>query len=175
MHNSDSTLVQDTSTQAMTEVALGLSMAFFALLIIALMSVSLPSSVNEIAKSTSDNFKQQLEIAKKVNLSLEDSSAQEKPIDKATISNTEEVILLYWEGQFFDTQHQIVNLEELTITNNIIVAVSSEIPFNQLINIQTQFAGNTLRLTQLSEQWHRAFTDTIPNKYFLNNAPRVNE
>ena len=39
----------DTSTQAMTEVALGLSMAFFSLLILALFSIGLPEQAPKIS------------------------------------------------------------------------------------------------------------------------------
>lgn len=39
----------DTSTQAMTEVALGLSMAFFCLLILALFSIGLPEQAPNIS------------------------------------------------------------------------------------------------------------------------------
>lgn len=51
----------DTSTQAMTEVALGLSMAFFCLLILALFSIGLPNQSQ--TNPASLNKEEQLSIA----------------------------------------------------------------------------------------------------------------
>lgn len=52
--------MQDTTSSAMTEVALGLSMAFFALLIVALLSMSIPKEMtkgSDKKKSTRRHFK----------------------------------------------------------------------------------------------------------------------
>ena len=53
--------MQDTSVQAMTEVALALSMAFFALLMLALLSMSAnQASTSHISKETDKSIGDQL-------------------------------------------------------------------------------------------------------------------
>lgn len=151
MHDNNITVVQDTSTHAMTEVALGLSMAFFALLIIALMSVTLPNRAESTNNKLSHDQRFDIDTAQQVNLSIQNKFDASDP--EASAKSTNEVILLFWGGQFFDTQQQIVDIELLAAKQNVIVAVDPQIPFNQLISIQTQFAGKTLRLTKMSEPW----------------------
>ena len=151
MHDNNISIVQDTSTHAMTEVALGLSMAFFALLIIALMSVTLPNKAASINDKPSHELSTKIDTTQQVNLSIQNEQDESDPVSSPKPVN--EIILLYWAGQFFDTQQQIVDIEQIAAKQNVIVAVDPQIPFNQLISIQTQFAGKTLRLTKLSEPW----------------------
>lgn len=154
-------MLQDTSTQAMTEVALGLSMAFFALLIIALMSVSLPTSVDSNKQALKHAQSETVDITEQVSLSIQET--QNEQGKEAIAPSNNELVLLYWGGQFFDTQQQIVNIDNVNAQENVIVAVNPQIPFNQLISIQTQFAGKTLRLTKLSEQWQFALSNNSLN------------
>jgi hypothetical protein len=151
MYDNNITVVQDTSTHAMTEVALGLSMAFFALLIIALMSVTLPNSVDNTNNKLIQEQSIELDIEQQVNLSINKEQDDNKPVKSLKSAN--EVILLFWGGQFFDTQQQLVDIDQIVLKQNVIVAVDPQIPFNQLLSIQSQFAGYTLRLTKLNEPW----------------------
>lgn len=151
MLDNNITVVQDTSTHAMTEVALGLSMAFFALLIIALMSVALPNRIDNTNKKLSQEHNIELDLEQQVNLSIENKQDDNKAVKSLKSANEE--ILLYWRGQFFDTQQQLVDIDQIALKQNVIVAVDPQIPFNQLIDIQSQFVGKTLRLTKLNEPW----------------------
>lgn len=156
LDNNNITMVQDTSTHAMTEVALGLSMAFFALLIIALMSVTVPAKRNDSAQVLNSSQKFEIDTTEQVKLSIQEK--QNEYDSSVTKSLSNELVLLFWDGQFFDTQQQIVKVENVLEAQNVIVAVDPQIPFNQLINIQTKFADKTLRLTKLSEQWRIALS-----------------
>jgi hypothetical protein len=151
MHDNNITVVQDSSTHAMTEVALGLSMAFFALLIIALMSVTLPNRIDNTDNKLSQEQSIALDIEQQVSLSIKNQQDDHKPVKSLKSAN--EVILLFWGGQFFNTQQQLIDINQIDLKQNIIVAVDPQIPFNQLIGIQSQFAGTTLRLTKLNEPW----------------------
>jgi len=164
-YNNDIIAVHDTSTQAMTEVALGLSMAFFALLIIALMSLTLPAKVDNISQTSASNKTLAVDTTNQINLSIQDP--QKSASKSKTPAKVDDLILLYWGGQFFDTQQQLVNINDVINQQNIVVAVDPQIPFNQLVTIQTQFSGKTLRLTTLDEKWQRAL-----NKETLNSANR---
>lgn len=161
LDNNEITIVQDTSTHAMTEVALGLSMAFFALLIIALMSVSLPTKVDDSAHAFKSEQKSKVDTSEQVRLTIQNKQNGNNSI--ASLVQSNELVLLYWGGQFFDTQQQIVNANDVMEHQNVIVAVDPQIAFNQLINIQTKFAGKTLRLTQLSEQWQLSLKNDTRN------------
>jgi hypothetical protein len=154
--------MQDTSTQAMTEVALGLSMAFFALLIIALMSVAMSNERAHVeAVSGVPSGKQEnIDVSNQVSLSIEPKTDNK---DRNPANNSQagdqQTILLYWEGQFFDTQKRPISYNSLPENENIVVAVSPHISFTKLIDVQTKFIGKQMRLTTLDEKWQLAFSE----------------
>jgi 16S rRNA G1207 methylase RsmC len=163
-NTNDIITMQDTSTQAMTEVALGLSMAFFALLIIALMSVALPPNTQadavKISKTASSAAK--IDVSNQVELSIQTTSKNKQAaVSSDNAAKQEHTILLYWGGQYFDTQQQLISIDEVLSKQNLIVAVSPQIPFKHLITIQTQFAGKQMRLTTLSEQWQNSLSEFV--------------
>ena len=158
--------LQDTSTQALTEVALGLSMAFFALLIIALFSMTLPSQVSDERKQGHENtplykqdFSYEVLIAANANKQNTDKQGAEKR--SGSTGNTESTenkaqapfIVLYWGGKYFDTNNRVLSIIDVQSRQNVIVAVDPQIPFEQLIDIQKAFAGKEMRLTRLSPDW----------------------
>ncbi|MFT6267827.1 MAG: hypothetical protein ACJAVV_000626 [Alphaproteobacteria bacterium] len=165
-HHNDISTMQDTSTQAMTEVALGLSMAFFALLIIALMSVALPSQIQANSVSKLNETSANIDLSNQIELSLQETT-QNKQSDnrqksnKADASEQQQTILLFWGGQFFNTQQQLVSISEIRLSNDLVVAVSPQIPFNQLIDIQKQFVDKQMRLTTLSQEWQNALAEGV--------------
>jgi hypothetical protein len=161
--------LQDTSTQALTEVALGLSMAFFALLIIALFSMTLPSQVSDELKKGHENtplykqdFSYEVLIAANANKQNTDKQGAEKRSGSTgntgnTLSTGNKAqapfIVLYWGGKYFDTNNRVLSIIDVQSRQNVIVAVDPQIPFEQLIDIQKAFAGKEMRLTRLSPDW----------------------
>jgi hypothetical protein len=162
-HHNDVSTMQDTSTQAMTEVALGLSMAFFALLIIALMSVALPSKTQTDNASQVNKISATIDVSNQIELSIQDSTQNNQTGSKRSNINAEDsqqqTVLLFWEGQFYDTQQQVVSINQIMANTELVVAVSPQIPFNQLIDIQKQFAGKQMRLTTLTTQWQTSLSE----------------
>ena len=90
----------DTSTQAMTEVALGLSMAFFSLLILALFSIGLPDSSTK--RST---------IIKQLMNSLTLADNNEKPSQNQTAESRKQQYAFYFNRQFYDKQLYPLNID----------------------------------------------------------------
>jgi hypothetical protein len=162
-HHNDVSTMQDTSTQAMTEVALGLSMAFFALLIIALMSVALPSKTQTDNASQVNKISATIDVSNQIELSIQDSTQNNQTSSKRSNINAEDsqqqTVLLFWEGQFYDTQQHVVSINQIMANTELVVAVSPQIPFNQLIDIQKQFAGKQMRLTTLTTQWQTSLSE----------------
>ncbi|MDT0594050.1 hypothetical protein [Glaciecola petra] len=146
--------MQDTATQAMTEVALGLSMAFFALLILALISVTLPASTEAEDKPIA-------EYAVKQKISI---STEEDKNNKAEVSHSsheiKQKVLLFWKGQFYDlalneisVDNYISNFSSKDQVKEVIVAVNPALALNELLAIQKMFDGVPVQITMLSAQW----------------------
>lgn len=133
----------DTSTQAMTEVALGLSMAFFCLLILALFSIGLPNQSQ--TNPASLNKEEQLSIA--------DNNQKNSPSD---IPTNEQQYIFHFNGQFYDQQLNIITSDKLEgafTGQRLILAVSATLPLKQLMAIRTQINHPNLSITMLNQKW----------------------
>lgn len=149
--------MQDTATQAMTEVALGLSMAFFALLILALISIGLPN--NNLAN---EQGKAGYEIERSLELN---SDSQQETIndDKAVDARA---FVFYWQGRWFDANMQEISLKSINHRQNIdnetqnqlVVVVTKSTPFEDLLTIKTNLDSFSIELAEMTSEWQNAFT-----------------
>jgi len=134
----------DTSTQAMTEVALGLSMAFFCLLILALFSIGLPEQTlkNEPSLATDE----QLKLVSK----------SEKPSTNKTSENKQQQYAFYFNGQFYDKQLKhlnIDNFDRFEAQQPLILAVQDSLPLIQIMVVRKQINHPNLSITMLNQKW----------------------
>ena len=140
----------DTSTQAMTEVALGLSMAFFSLLILALFSIGLPEQTqkNVPVQKNQPSFAsdEQLKI---VSNSKKQSSSK---IDQ----NNKQQYAFYFNGQFYDKQLKhlhIDNFSNFETQQPLILAVQDNLPLKHIMALRKQINHPNLSITMLNQKW----------------------
>lgn len=132
--------IHDTSTQAMTEVALGLSMAFFSLLILALFSIGLPDNH---ASVTADEH---LKLARN----------DEKNATNNGSDDDEKQYVFYFNGQFYDSQLKPLNIQSFTrfdVHQPLIIAVQENIPLSQVMAVREQINHPNLAITMLDQKW----------------------
>jgi len=155
--------MQDTATQAMTEVALGLSMAFFALLILALISISLPNSENE----ADDQLATQIEYERSFELNTSDNEAQasSEHAESSKRSDKSRNIVFYWQQSWFDANMQPITVAakypaaETKTNGNIplVVVVSKSTSFEELLTIQQELKAYSIELAEMTPEWQKAF------------------
>lgn len=155
--------MQDTATQAMTEVALGLSMAFFALLILALISVTL--SDESVASKSQDSLRVSLEDSLELQVAhMPDQITQSTDISAA-------VFMFFYEGEWFNSDIQKLNTQQiknfLAKVNRaepekspLTVVVSRESSFEELLFIQQSLAPYPVQLAEMSEDWRQALAQS---------------
>ncbi|WP_158966454.1 hypothetical protein [Paraglaciecola sp. L3A3] len=143
----------DTSTQAMTEVALGLSMAFFSLLILALFSIGLPEQALQSAKQQQS----QIMMPKAEQLKLAANHAQTAANKSASKSAGDEPqYAFYFNGQFYDQLLKplsIKNLSSFNLDKPLILAVQDSLPMSQVMAIRKQINHPNLSITMLNNNW----------------------
>lgn len=128
MSQGESSLLQDTN--AMTEVALALAMAFFTVLVLALVSMGVPHmslklpGTNTIAVS---------------------ASGGSRDVD------ADEVLVIYFESNFYNDQ--LKKLSNLPASNKLIVAIPGTVSLQGLMELQTQFADRQVAITALDPAW----------------------
>lgn len=140
----------DTSTQAMTEVALGLSMAFFSLLILALFSIGLPEQAqkNEPQQTSQPSLDtdEQLKIASNSGKSSANKSSK----------NSKQQYAFYFNGQFYDqhlTPLSIDNFARFETQQPLILAVPDSLPLSQIMAVRKQINHPNLSITMLNQKW----------------------
>ena len=139
MHNQT---VYDTTTQAMTEVALGLSMAFFALLIVALLSLQMPNP--DLPESSNKP------PAAETSLRLK---TQQTP--RAANTATTQQIIFFYQGRFVSAQLQPLDLSALDQAAPVVLAVEQSLSFAEVMNIRQQINHPNLSITLINAQWQQ--------------------
>ena len=140
----------DTSTQAMTEVALGLCMAFFSLLILALFSIGLP----EQAQKNEPQQKNQTSLDNDEQLKLTNSNG--KTSQSKTSVNNKQQYVFYFNEQLYDKQLNrlsIDNFAHFETQQPLILAVQDSLPLIQLMALRKQINHPNLSITMLNQKW----------------------
>jgi hypothetical protein len=127
-------VLQDTN--AMTEVALALSMAFFTVLVLALVSMGVPA-MNVKSPQTST-----------VTLSTPGGIRE---------IETDEVLLIYFASTLYNDRLEKIN--QLPTESKMIVAVPGTVSLEELIGLQIQFENRKFSITTLDEQWQERLKD----------------
>jgi hypothetical protein len=141
---------QDQSTQAMTEVALALSMAFFSLLLVALISIGVPGTVNEQQRKA---------------LSVPEFVLTEtRPAGKNTkaINQPKEIqYIFYFDSKFYDQHLKKINVTTLNNMQKLVIAMPMETDVSKALALQKKFKGFDLALTIMDREWLVAFENSM--------------
>ncbi|MFC4699635.1 hypothetical protein ACFO4O_05630 [Glaciecola siphonariae] len=184
----------DTNTQAMTEVALGLSMAFFSLLIIALLSMSAGTSTQSQGESSGASSEQQ-DAARKdaleseaVRAALESLEAQhrlslsEQAVESTRESNAQTEqnselseqakirFVFYYKRQYFDAQLNKITPDTSDSQLPTVVAVMPDMSFSQVMKVHQDFSQQEIQITAMDENWQRAFRKMVEANSTQNNT-----
>lgn len=139
----------DTTTQAMTEVALALSMAFFALLIVALLSFQVPQQKNEGPEDAPHRVNNTDKIQ------IENASASSTK-NSATSEQEPEQIVFFYQGKFVDQQLKSKTLSNLQYSQSrqtLVLAVPASLTFSEVMAIKNKINHPNLSITLISKEW----------------------
>ncbi|MFT5542234.1 MAG: hypothetical protein ACI97K_000492 [Glaciecola sp.] len=144
----------DQSSQAMTEVALALSMAFFALFVLALISMG-TTDENKTSQSAINNVEEVPEFV----------LVQSK---KATISpavqledTIEKQFVFYYEGVFYDQNIEPTSAGVLDLKKKLVVAMPIDTDVSKALSLQQEFAKFDVALTVMDDKWLLAFESSL--------------
>lgn len=129
---------ENSTTQALTEVALALSMAFFALLILALISMGVPAELKQVSE---------LAKAKTIAVTKENTDKEKQTKGKAL------KYVIYYHGLFYDTDLNSIKANSFNPQDKLILAIESNLPISKVITLKTQINSSNLSITTLNEQW----------------------
>jgi len=134
-----------TDNNAMTEVALALAMAFFAIFILAAVSMSQP-----VNSDTSDRIQEK--IVHDVILQLEAKSENEG--ERAL--EQEETLLIYHQGAFLNEQLKpFLPDNNMNVSRRYVIAVSPNLSMAEMIQIKKNKNMPNLAITLLNDEWQQ--------------------
>tara|TARA_B100000963_G_C22365164_1_gene553405 strand:- start:316 stop:738 length:423 start_codon:yes stop_codon:yes gene_type:complete len=133
----------DYNHNSLTEVALALSMAFFALMVLSIFALSQKEQEKASIKSLVISDNTQAKKENKINSK----------------------VIFYFENKFYNKNFKIWDLN--TIKNSeeaYILAVPSKISVEQLFLIKTSLKNLNVKITQQSTEWENALNKYITRK-----------
>lgn len=134
-----------TDNNAMTEVALALAMAFFAIFILAAVSMSQPMAQE---KKHEQKAGAPEKIVHDLNLQFENDA------ERALAGS--EILLIFHKGTFLDTQLKPVSLESMADRNaQYVVAVSPDLSMAEMLKLKQQKKLPNLAITLLNNEWQQ--------------------
>ncbi|PKI02251.1 hypothetical protein [Glaciecola sp. 33A] len=146
-----STNSQDQSTQAMTEVALALSMAFFSLLLLALVSIGVPQST--------DNTEQKMHTTVPAFVLTESTQTRQSAEGKK--EPTEIQYVFYYAATLYDQNLIQTQINKLNTMQKVILAMPMDTDVTQALTLQKKFKDFDLSLTIMDHEWLAAFESTM--------------
>ena len=163
----------ETDSQAMTEVALGLAMAFFAMMILAMMSMSMPSEVvASQAISTGSypkkTFKEGVKVVENSKVSTDgkgaisvDGASEESQKEFADEKASDDTIIIFYQGRYLDVALQPLDVAtidaglsaDLSAPKRYILALSPNLSLSDVLIARAQISSPNLTITELDEAW----------------------
>lgn len=142
--------MQDTTSSAMTEVALGLSMAFFTLLIVALLSMSVPkeSTIEKLVK-TASNTPKDLIKNEAINIQM-NSDKNVKPSNKKRLQ-----FAFYFKKKFYDKTLTLRSIERFSQEEPLVIAVDPTLAFADVFALRQQIQHPNLSITTSNKAWNK--------------------
>lgn len=142
---------QDQSTQAMTEVALALSMAFFSLLLLALISMGVPATHDNTSSIGENKHIPEFILSKSetTNAAADNEQTQQ--------SETQTQYIFYFNEAYYDQNMALTLPKRLDPSKKLIVAMPLDTNVATALLLQQEFASFEVSLTLMNAEWLAAF------------------
>lgn len=120
----------------MTEIALALAMGFFSIMVLTIISMgAAPQKGQAVAAAM-----------------LAPSSSAESAVSL----ETEDTIVIYYQGRFLDTQMKPVDPATVKASGRLILAIDPGLPLGEAMTAREQIASDRLVVSTLNSEWLRA-------------------
>ena len=132
---------------ALVEIALALAMAFFSIMVLAMVSMGVPEKIKQSQKSLSRQFQDVI----KLHPSNEHKKATSNTGASGQIKRDE--LIIFYRNKFFDPELQEVSAQRLGALNIKVVAVEPSIPAVEALKVRKMFGSNSVVVTLLDDKW----------------------
>ncbi len=146
---------QDHSQNAMTEIALALAMAFFAIMVLAMVSMGTQAK----PKENNEENNQAINLIELL------APAKPSEANEATSVGNKDIIIFFNAGVYYNQELIPLSAQALAqmITQTgqsdqqIILALSPDLSMQQALQAQQDFNATSVRITLMDEAWQQTF------------------
>jgi len=125
---------------AMTEIALALAMAFFAIMVLTMVSMGAPAAGDAGAEAPTP-----------VKLVLAPPAAA--PDSTTAPSKVKPTIVVFWNGQFYDQDLKVTDVTGRTFDGQVILALSPDLPMAAALDARTKVRAPNIVVSTLDARW----------------------
>jgi len=137
-------------SNAMTEIALALAMAFFSIMVLAMLSMgSVLKTETSVAPS----------LAEGIYLGIPTETDVEAV--KARTVAAEEVVI-YWRGRFFDASLKPVAPMTFADRDRLVLAIAPDLSIGEAMEARKQITAADLEVTALDANWMKTLEERDP-------------
>ena len=135
----------DYNHNPLTDGALALSMAFFALMVLSIFALTQKEQEKSSIKSLVINNSSQVKIENKI----------------------KSKVMFYFDNMFYDKNFKILDINKIKNSKETyILAVPSKISVKKLFTIKTSLKNLNVKIPQQTEEWEKAFNQNLLRKDF---------
>ena len=147
--------VQDNENNGMTEVALALAMAFFAIMVLAIVSMAVPQMTSQQNRLTSgldltlpDEEPIDIRLAKTPSADRGSSVGFDR-IDQLV----DDTYIMFFADRFYSAQGQLLDPDEVSGDRPVVLAVNPDLSMSDTLAAKSQINTSELRITLLNKEW----------------------
>ena len=134
---------------ALVEIALALAMAFFSIMVLAMVSMSVSGG-----HPTAENQANKENVAA-INVWHSSPSNKTPSNAKGQTHITPDEVIIYFKGKFYNASLKEVSEAHINRATIKYLAVNPSIPTAEAVNIRKRFLSNALVVTLLNDEWLR--------------------
>ena len=147
--------VQDNENNGMTEVALALAMAFFAIMVLAIVSMAVPQMTSQQNGLTSG-----LDLTLPDEEPIDIRSAKTPSADRGSSVGVDRIdqrvndtYIMFFADRFYSAQGQLLDPDKVSGDRPVVLAVNPDLSMSDTLAAKSQINIPELRITLLNKEW----------------------
>ena len=137
-------------SNAMTEIALALAMAFFSIMVLAMVSMG---SAMQVQSKTAPS------LADGIQLNLPATAASEASATRAVAADE---MIIHWRGRFYDSALSLIDPSLLAAGEGRVLAIAPDLSIAEAMAVREMIATADLDVTVLDARWLQTLEERDP-------------
>ena len=137
-------------SNAMTEIALALAMAFFSIMVLAMLSMG---SVMQVQSARAPGLEEGIRLASPAAAGTEATSVRAVAADK---------VIVHWRGSFYDGALKPIKPSALMADGHRVLAIAPDLSIAEAMAVREMIATAELEVTTLDTRWMQTLEERDP-------------